>query len=192
MQQSSSQCTDCGAFPRRSLHHEEVYQSSALFERLRTSNFPANEKEIMHIRHTILPTVSNDILSIDFKITSLQEVIRLMEDEREWLINVQKKYSNLISLRRTLPSEIWSAIFVYTHVIRYNALYASNFVWQFSRVCLNWRNIALSLQLFWSTMCIRFPEKREADAQRLETVLQRSRQGLLDVSLSDGSDRADE
>ncbi|KAF8908383.1 hypothetical protein CPB85DRAFT_1436168 [Mucidula mucida] len=77
-----SPCTNCGAFPRRSLHHEEEYQSSVLLERLRTSNFPATDQEISHIRHTILPTISDDISSIDSKVASLHEVTGSRESMR--------------------------------------------------------------------------------------------------------------
>ncbi|KAF9019331.1 hypothetical protein BDZ89DRAFT_320835 [Hymenopellis radicata] len=78
MQHIPSQCTNCGAFTRRSLHHEEEYQSSVFLERLRTSNFPATDEQISHIRDTILPTVSDDISSIESKVASLHEVIRSM------------------------------------------------------------------------------------------------------------------
>ncbi|KAF9023495.1 hypothetical protein BDZ89DRAFT_156835 [Hymenopellis radicata] len=186
MPQTVSQCTNCGAFTGRSLHHEEEYQSSVL-ERLRTTNFPATDEEISHVRHTILPTVSDDISSITAKIASLHEAIRSMEEERERLKSVQKRYSNLISLHRTLPSEIWSEIFLYTlsSASDSNAFNASGSIWKLSHVCQRWRNVALSLRSFWSTMDLRFPKaaQREADVQRLETVIQRSRQGLLDVSL---------
>ncbi|KAF9043862.1 hypothetical protein BDZ89DRAFT_1059342 [Hymenopellis radicata] len=187
MPQIASKCTSCGDFPRRSLHHEENYRTSVLLERLRTSNFPATDEEISHIRHTLLPTVSDDISSIDSQVASLHEVIRSMEDERERLINVQKRYNNLVSLHRTLPLEIWSEIFLYTRssASDFNAFNASGPIWQLSHVCQRWRNVALSLHSFWSTMDLRFPKaaRREADVQRLETVIQRSRQGLLDVSL---------
>ncbi|KAF9032091.1 hypothetical protein BDZ89DRAFT_1063464 [Hymenopellis radicata] len=181
MQQIASQCTSCGAFPRRSLHHDEEYQSSVLLERLRTTNFPPTDEEISHVRHTILPTVSDDISSIESKLVSLREVITLMEEERERLINVQMKYNDLISLHRTLPLEIWSQIFLYTlsSASDSNAFDASGSIWRLSHVCQSWRNIALSLHSFWSTMDLRW------DVQRLEMVIQRSRQGLLDVSLSD-------
>ncbi|KAF9024342.1 hypothetical protein BDZ89DRAFT_1162288 [Hymenopellis radicata] len=155
-----SQCTNCGAFTRRSLHHEGEYQSSVLLERLRTTNFPATDEEISHIQLTILPTVSDDISSIDSKVASLHEVIRSMEEERERLINVQKKYNNLISLHRTLPSEIWSEIFMHTRsdFSDSNAFDASGSIWKLSHVCQRWRNIALSLRSFWSTMNLCFPE----------------------------------
>ncbi|KAF9026804.1 hypothetical protein BDZ89DRAFT_830236 [Hymenopellis radicata] len=189
MQQIASQCPNCGAFTRRSLHHEQDYQSSVLLERLRTSNFPATDEEISHVRHTILPTVCDDISSIDSKVASLHEVIRSMEEERERLINVRKKYSNLISLHRTLPLEIWSEIFLHmlSSTSTSNAFDASGSIWKLSHVCQRWRNIALSLHSCWSTMDICFPEaaQHEGDVQRLEAVIQRSRQGLLDVSLSD-------
>ncbi|KAF9031857.1 hypothetical protein BDZ89DRAFT_609474 [Hymenopellis radicata] len=188
MQQIASQCTNCGAFTRRSLQHEEEYQSSVLLERLRTSNFPAADEEISHVRHTILPTVSDDISSIESKLASLREVITSMEEERGRLITVQKRYNNLISLHRTLPLEIWSQIFLYTisNASDSNAFDASGSIWQLSHVCQRWRNVALSLHSFWSTMDIRFPKaaKHEGDVQ-LETVIQRSRQGSLHISLSD-------
>ncbi|KAF9049399.1 hypothetical protein BDZ89DRAFT_711625 [Hymenopellis radicata] len=193
MPQTLSQCTNCGAFTRRSLYYEEEYQSSVLLERLRTSNFPATDEEISHIRQNILPTVSDDISSIESRAASLHEVIRLMEKERERLISIQKKYNNLVSLHRALPSEIWSEIFLHTlsSASDYNAFDASGSIWQLSHVCQKWRNIALSLRSFWSTMDIRFPKaaQQEADVQRLETVIQRSRQGPLDILLSDTSDR---
>ncbi|KAF9026761.1 hypothetical protein BDZ89DRAFT_1067427 [Hymenopellis radicata] len=184
MPQTVSQCTNCGAFTRRSLHHEEEYQSSVLLERLRTSNLPATDEEISHIRHTILSTVSDEISCIDSKVATLHEVIRSMEDERQRLINVQKKYTNLISLHRTLPLEIWSEIFLYTlsSASDSNAFDASGSIWRLSHVCQSWRNVALSLHSFWSTMALRFPQAahHEGDVQRLETVIQRSRQGPLD------------
>ncbi len=190
MQQIESQCTNCGLFTRRSIHHEEKYQSSALLERLRTSNVPATDAEISHIRHTILPTVSGDIFSIDSKVASLHEVIRSMDEERGRLINVQKKYNNLISLHRTLPLEIWSEIFLYTikKPSDSNAFNASGPIWRLSHVCQRWRSIALSLHSFWSNMTIRFPEaaQHEGNVQCLEMVIQRSRQRLLNVSLRDG------
>ncbi|KAF9003477.1 hypothetical protein BDZ89DRAFT_1080973 [Hymenopellis radicata] len=189
MQHIASQCTNCGAFARRSLHHEEEYQSSVFLERLRTSNFPATDEEISHIRDTILPTVSDDISSIDSRVASLHQVIRSMEEERERLINVQTKYNNLVSLHRTLPLEIWSEIFLYTlsSASDSNAFDASGSIWKVSHVCQRWRNIALSLGSFWSTMIIQLPKaaQHEADVQRLETVIQRSRERLLDVSLRD-------
>ncbi|KAF9023481.1 hypothetical protein BDZ89DRAFT_156779 [Hymenopellis radicata] len=175
-------------------HHEEEYQGSVFLERLRTSNFPATDEEISHVRHTILPTVSDDISSIESKVASLREVIRSMGEERERLVNIQKRYNNLISLHRALPSEILSEVFLYT-LASYsysNAFDASGTIWQLSHVCQRWRNVALSLHSFWSTMEIRFPKaaQQEADVQRLETVLQRSLQGPLDVFLSeDLSDR---
>ncbi|KAF9045739.1 hypothetical protein BDZ89DRAFT_1058703, partial [Hymenopellis radicata] len=188
MQHITSQCTNCGTFTKRSLHHEEEYQSSVLLERLRTTNFPATDEEISHVRHTILSTVSDDISSIDSKIASLHEVIRSMEEERERLINVQKRYSNLISLHRTLPLEIWSEIFLYmlSSASAPNAFDASGSIWKLSHVCQRWRNITLSLHSCWSTMDIRFPQaaQHEGDVQCLEAVIQRSRQGILDVSLS--------
>ncbi|KAF9035430.1 hypothetical protein BDZ89DRAFT_1062216 [Hymenopellis radicata] len=189
MQQIPSQCTSCGAFPRWSLHHEEAYQSSVLLERLRTSNFAATDDEISHIRHTILPTVSDDISSIDSQVASLHEVITSMEEERERLKNVQKRYINLVSLHRTLPLEILSEIFLYTLSgdSDSNAFDASGSIWQLSHVCQRWRNVALSLHSFWSTMDIYFPQaaQHEGDVQRLEAVIQRSRQGPLDIYLSD-------
>ncbi|KAF9021672.1 hypothetical protein BDZ89DRAFT_1137818 [Hymenopellis radicata] len=189
MPRTVTQCTNCGAFTRRSLHHEEEYQSSVLLERLRTSNFPATDEEISHIRHTILPTVSYDIFSIDSKVASLHEVIRSMWEERERLINVHKRYSNLVSLHRALPLEIWSEIFLYTlsSASSYNTLKASGPIWRLSHVCQRWRNIALSLHSSWSTINICFPEaaQHEGDVYRLEAVLQRSRQRLLNISLSD-------
>ncbi|KAF9002215.1 hypothetical protein BDZ89DRAFT_666697 [Hymenopellis radicata] len=191
MLQTVSQCTNCGAFTRRSLHHEEEYQSSVLLERLRTSNLPATDEEISHIRHTILSTVSDEISSIDSKVASLHEAIRSMEEERESLKAVQKKYNNLVSLHRTLPSEIWSEIFLQTLSSRSdpNAFDASGSIWQLSHVCQRWRNVALSLRSFWTYVNLRFPKaaQQEADVQRLEVVLQRSRQGPLDVSLQSQS-----
>ncbi|KAF9026744.1 hypothetical protein BDZ89DRAFT_834767 [Hymenopellis radicata] len=188
MPQTVSQCTNCGAFTRRSLQYEEEYQSSVLLERLRTSNLPATDEEISHIRHTILSTVSDEISSIDSKVASLHEAIRSMEEERERLKTVQKKYTNLVSLHRTLPSEIWSEIFLHTlsSASDSNAFNACGFIWQFSHVCQRWRNVALSLRSFWSTMTLRLPEaaQHEADVQRLEAVIQRSHQGPLDVSLT--------
>ncbi|KAF9026750.1 hypothetical protein BDZ89DRAFT_834874 [Hymenopellis radicata] len=188
MQQIASQCTNCGAFTRRSLHHEEEYQSSVVLERLRTSNLPATDEEISHIRHTILSTVSDEISSIDSKVASLHEAIRSMEEERERLKTVQKKYTNLVSLHRTLPSEIWSEIFLHTlsSASDSNAFNVSGSIWQFSHVCQRWRNVALSLRSFWSTMTLRLPEaaQHEGDVQRLEAVIQRSHQGPLDVSLT--------
>ncbi|KAF9014371.1 hypothetical protein BDZ89DRAFT_1076706 [Hymenopellis radicata] len=187
MQQIASQCTSCSAFPRRSLHHEEGYQSSVPLERLRTTNFPATDEEISHIRHTILPTVSDDISSIESKLASLREVITSMEEERERLKNVQKRYSNLVSLHRTLPLEILSEVFLCTLPGDFipNAFDASEPIWQLSHVCQRWRNVALSLRSFWSTMFLRFPDaaQNEANVQRLETVIQRSRQGPLNVYL---------
>ncbi|KAF9035086.1 hypothetical protein BDZ89DRAFT_499638 [Hymenopellis radicata] len=189
MPQTVSQCTNCSAFIRRSLHHEEEYQSSVFLERLRTSNFPATDEEISHIRHTILPTVFDDISSIESKLTSLREVITSMEEERERLKNVRQKYNNLISLHRTLPSEIWSEIFMYTlsSALDSNAFNASGIMWRLSHVCQSWRNIALSLRSFWSTMHICLPKEaqQDGDVQRLETVLQRSRQGPLNLFFSD-------
>ncbi|KAF9024322.1 hypothetical protein BDZ89DRAFT_1136094 [Hymenopellis radicata] len=191
-----SQCANCGAFTRHSLHHEEEYQSSVLLERLRTSNFPASNEEISHIRHTILPTITDNISSIESKVASLREVITSMEEERGRLLNVQKKYNNLVSLHRTLPSEIWSEIFMHMRsrgCSDPNAFDASGPIWQLSHVCQKWRNIALSLRSFWSTMNLCFPEaaQHEGDVQRLEAVIQRSRQELLDVSLSYDSDLSD-
>ncbi|KAF9023483.1 hypothetical protein BDZ89DRAFT_156662 [Hymenopellis radicata] len=191
MQQIALQCTSCGAFTRRSLHYEEEYQSSVLLERLRTSNFPATDKEISHIRHTILPTVSDDISSIESQLVSLREAITSMEEERGRLINVQKKYNNLVSLHRTLPLEIWSEIFLYTvlsSASASNAFDASGSIWKLSHVCQRWRNVALSLHSCWSTMDLHFPKAahHEGDVQRLETVIQRSRQGPLDVTLKSG------
>ncbi|KAF9023484.1 hypothetical protein BDZ89DRAFT_1136671 [Hymenopellis radicata] len=188
MPQIAAQCTNCGAFTRRSFHYEEEYQSSVL-ERLRTSNFPATDEEISHVRHTILPTVSDDISSIESKIASLHKVMRSMEEERERLINVQKRYHNLVSLHRTLPSEIWSEIFLYTlsSASDLNAFNASGSIWQLSHVSRRWRSIALSLGSFWSTMDIRFPKvaQQDGDVQRLETIIHRSRERPLDISLSD-------
>ncbi|KAF8915173.1 hypothetical protein CPB85DRAFT_438975 [Mucidula mucida] len=187
MQQIASQCANCGLFARRSLHHEEEYQSSVLLERLRTSNFPATDEEITHIRHTILPTVSDDISSIESKVASLHVVIRSMEEERERLKKFQDKYTSLISSHRTLPLEILSEIFLCTIPNSYvaNAFDASGPMWQLSHVCQRWRNVALSLRPFWSTVFLRFPRAAqcEGDVQRLQTVLQRTRQRLLDVSL---------
>ncbi|KAF9026148.1 hypothetical protein BDZ89DRAFT_1067817 [Hymenopellis radicata] len=189
MQKITSQCANCGAFTRRSVHHEEEYQTSVLLERLRATNFPPTDEEISHVRHTILPTVSDDISSIESKLASLRGVITSMEEERERLKNVQKRYSNLVSLHRTLPLEILSEIFLYTLPgdSDSNAFDASGSIWQLSHVCQRWRNVALSLHSFWSTMDINFPQaaQHEGDVQRLEAVIQRSRQGLLDVSLSD-------
>ncbi|KAF9001040.1 hypothetical protein BDZ89DRAFT_1246090 [Hymenopellis radicata] len=187
MQQIASECSSYGAFTRRSLHHEEEYQSSVLLELLRTTNFPATDEQISHIRHTVLPTISDDMSSIDSKVASLHQAIRSMEEERERLMNIQKKYSNLISLHRTLPSEIWSKIFLYTSPRMFNAFNASGSIWKLSHVCQRWRNIALSLHSFWSTIKLCLPQEaqQEADVRCLEAVLQRSRQGPLDVSLSE-------
>ncbi|KAF9024714.1 hypothetical protein BDZ89DRAFT_1135854 [Hymenopellis radicata] len=122
--------------------------------------------------------------SIDSKVASLREALRSMEEERERLTRVHRKYSNLISLHRAFPSEIWSEIFLYTlsSASDFNAFDASGSIWQLSHVCQRWRNVALSLHSFWSAMDIRFPQgaQQEADVQRLETVIQRSRQGPLD------------
>ncbi|KAF9023494.1 hypothetical protein BDZ89DRAFT_1162711 [Hymenopellis radicata] len=188
MQQIASQCTNCGAFTRRSFHHEEEYQSSVLLERLRTSNLPATDEEISHIRHTILPTVTDDISSIESKLASLREVITSMEEERERLKNVQKRYSNLVSLHRTLPSEIWSEVFLYAVCIYSNAFNASRPMWQLSHVCQRWRNVSLSIPSFWSNIEIDFRDaaQKEANVQLLETVIQRSRQGPLNVYLISG------
>ncbi|KAF9035391.1 hypothetical protein BDZ89DRAFT_1062167 [Hymenopellis radicata] len=188
MQKITSQCTNCGAFTRQSLHHEEEYQTSVLLERLRTTNFPPTDEEISHVRQTILPTVSDDISSIESKLASLREVITSMEEERERLKNVQRRYSNLISLHRALPLEILEEIFLCTHSSRHftsNAFDASGSIWKLSHVCQKWRNIALSLRSFWSTLNICFPKaaQHETDVERLETVIQRSRERLLDVSL---------
>ncbi|KAF9023492.1 hypothetical protein BDZ89DRAFT_1069859 [Hymenopellis radicata] len=138
----------------------------------------------------MLPTVSDDISSIESKLASLREVITSMEEERERLLNVRKRYNNLISLHRTLPSEIWLEVFLYT-LSSYsdsNAFDASGTIWKLSHVCQRWRNVALSLHSFWSTVEIRFPKaaQQEADVQRLETVIQRSRQGPLDITLKSG------
>ncbi|KAF8908362.1 hypothetical protein CPB85DRAFT_1309915 [Mucidula mucida] len=112
-----------------------------------------------------------------------------MEGERARLIDVQKRYTNLVSLHRTLPSEIWSEIFLWTlwGAFDDNAFDASGFIWQLSHVCQRWRNIALALTSFWSALEIQFPvmAQREGDVKRLETVIQRSHQGLLHVSFSD-------
>ncbi|KAF9023474.1 hypothetical protein BDZ89DRAFT_1041623 [Hymenopellis radicata] len=75
---------------------EEEYQSSVLLERLRTSNFAATDEEISHVRHTILPTVSDDISSIDSKLASLHEVIRSMEEERERLKTSRRRIIDIV------------------------------------------------------------------------------------------------
>ncbi|KAF8908391.1 hypothetical protein CPB85DRAFT_791012 [Mucidula mucida] len=195
MQNITSQCTGCGLFERRSLHHEEQYQSSGPLERLRTSNLAATDEEMFHVQRTILPTISDDISSIDFKLAALQKVITSMEKEREKLHNVQKKYSSLITLHRALPVEIISKIFLDTlsNGVDFNAFHTSGPIWQLSHVCQRWRNVALSLRSFWSTMLIRFPEaaQHEGNVQRLETIIQRSLHGPLDLSLiGDCSDQS--
>ncbi len=158
-----------------------------LLERLRTSNSPPTDQEISHIRHKLLPTVSDDLSSIDFQLASIHEVVRAMEEERERLINIRKKYSNLLSLHRALPMEIWSNIFLYTisGSSDRKTLVASGSIWQLSHVCRRWRNIALSLRSFWSNIYISFPEaaQHEGEVQRLQTVMKRSRQGLLNITL---------
>ncbi|KAF8890868.1 hypothetical protein CPB85DRAFT_1332765 [Mucidula mucida] len=192
MQHIASQCSNCGAFTRRSHYHEEEYQSSVLLEQLRNSNLPATDQVFTHIRHTILPTVSDDISSVDSKLASLRKVIRSMETEREALISVQNKYNNLISLYLTLPSEIWSEIFLHT-LSSYpvsNAFDASESIWQLSHVCQRWLNVALSLQSFWSTMTIPFPERAQCEAD-VECWGQLSSVPVKDVSLSDGWDEFD-
>ncbi|KAF8908390.1 hypothetical protein CPB85DRAFT_791028 [Mucidula mucida] len=195
MQNITSQCTGCGLFERRSLHHEEEYQSSGPFERLRTSNLAATDEEIFHVQRTILPTISDDISSIDAKLAALRKVIPSMEEEREALQQVQKKYSSLITLHRALPVEILSKIFLDTlpYSLYINAFDASEPIWQLSHVCQRWRNVVLSLRSLWSTMVICFPEaaQHEGHVQRLEAIIQRSLHGPLDLSLiGDCSDQS--
>ncbi|KAF8890875.1 hypothetical protein CPB85DRAFT_1441115 [Mucidula mucida] len=99
-------------------------------------------------------------------------------------------YKNSAFLQRLRTSNVPATdqpLYTLSSPADFNAFDASGSIWQLSHVCQIWRNVALSLQSFWSTMDVYFPEaaQSKADVERLKAVIQRSRQGLLSVALND-------
>ncbi len=99
-------------------------------------------------------------------------------------------YKNSAFLQRLRTSNVPATdqpLYTLSSPADFNAFDASGSIWQLSHVCQRWRNVALSLQSFWSTMDVYFPEaaQSKADVERLKAGIQRSRQGLLSVALND-------
>ncbi|KAF9030419.1 hypothetical protein BDZ89DRAFT_1064612 [Hymenopellis radicata] len=65
-----SNCSPCGALPRRSVLLERHDQTAIPFHRLSVSNLPPTDLEVSDIQTTILPVLDQDILSVDAAIWS--------------------------------------------------------------------------------------------------------------------------
>ncbi|KAF9032090.1 hypothetical protein BDZ89DRAFT_595812 [Hymenopellis radicata] len=182
-----TQCTNC-AFTRRSLHHQDEYQSSVLLERLRTTNFPPTDEEISHVRHTILPTVSttyhpsnpNSYPSGGHHVAGgrAEEVEKRPEAvQQPRFLASRASLGNLVGNLSIHTS--WRLRFKRFRRVGVH-MAAQPRLPEMAKCCF-------VLHSFWSTMDIYFPEaaQHEGDVQRLEAVIQRSHQGLLDVSLND-------
>ncbi|KAF9035319.1 hypothetical protein BDZ89DRAFT_487429 [Hymenopellis radicata] len=180
----------CGALPRRSARLERQDQAAIPFHRLSMSNLPPTDRELSDIQTTILPTLDQDILSVDAAVTAARIALESLEQEQDALVNMKQNYESIISTRRRIPPEIWSEIFLYGHFLDLDRdevfHWPSRTIWQLSQVCQTWRNLALSLHSCWSSIVLKFPLLRSAserDVELLAFVLERSHQHLLDITL---------
>ncbi|KAF9014390.1 hypothetical protein BDZ89DRAFT_1076733 [Hymenopellis radicata] len=182
---SSSQCPQCGPLPQKSLHYELEYHTSVPLQRLRASNLPATDEEIAHVQTTFISNIHRDRVCLEAKFAVLSRVAASMKEECDALRSLENKYQDLLSSRRALPHELLSNIFLYARFYDYDfdCLKPSGIIWQLSHVCRAWRDVALSLDAFWSRIAMTFDNRAhtEKTVQLLQFVLSRSK--LLDINL---------
>ncbi|KAF9014628.1 hypothetical protein BDZ89DRAFT_444063 [Hymenopellis radicata] len=182
---SSSRCPQCGPFPQKSLHYDHQYYTSVPLQRLRASNLPATDEEIAHVQTTFISDIHCDRVCLETRFAVLSCVVACMKEECDALRTLEKKYQGLVSSRRALPHELWSDIFLYTRSDNhdFNCLKPSGIIWQLSHVCRTWRDVALSLDAFWSRITMTFGNRAHTEkvVQLLQFVLSRSK--LLDINL---------
>ncbi|KAF8901093.1 hypothetical protein CPB85DRAFT_1324319 [Mucidula mucida] len=187
-----SNCSSCGAqLPQRSTRLERHIQTFVPFHCLSVSNLPPTELELSKIQTAILPPLDQDIVVVDSAITAARLALESLEQERDALKSIKRDFENIISVRRRIPPEIWSEIFLYgdswhdrdpDEVIDWT----SRIIWQLRQVCQTWRKLALSLHSCWSVMVLRFSERwpaSEKDVELTSFVLECSRPHLLDITL---------
>ncbi|KAF9035373.1 hypothetical protein BDZ89DRAFT_1062144 [Hymenopellis radicata] len=168
-----SNCSPCGALPRRSARLERQDQTAIPFHHLSVSNLPPTDRELSDIQTTILPALDQDILAVDSDaaVTTAPLALESLEQERDALKNMKQNYENIISTRRRIPQR---SVFDWP----------SRTIWQLSQVCQTWRNLAFSLHSCWSSIALKFPLLRSAserDVELLAFVLERSHQHALDI-----------
>ncbi len=179
-------CPRCGPFPQKSFHYDHEFHTSPSLKRLSSSNVQATDEEIAHVKTTFLSDIHRDRLSLESRLAALSRIVASMKEECDALRTVENNYQCLVSARRALPHELWSDIFLYARSDEpddFDCIEPSGVIWRLSHVCKAWRDVALSLDSFWSRLSMSLGDcvYTEQTVQVLQLVLSRSK--LLDVNL---------
>ncbi len=119
--------------------------------------FKQQMKEIAHVKITFLSDIHCDCLSLESRLAALSRIVASMKEECNALRTVENNYQCLVSAHRALPHKLWSDIFLYARSDEpdyFDCREPSGVIWRLSHVCQAWRNIALSLDSFWSRLSI--------------------------------------
>ncbi|KAK7461320.1 hypothetical protein VKT23_008499 [Stygiomarasmius scandens] len=138
------------------------------------------------------------ILIHDDKISRLEQILNILQLQRDRLQDYARQQESLLAPIRKLPVEILTQIFSLCHLdsgygleIRQGVQKGETVkspILALSHVCSHWRTVSISRPLLWSSISIDFERLEDDDAERLQSLiglyLDRSRRAFLNIRMT--------
>ena len=122
------------------------------------TNFIPSDEELDHIKNSILPVPTAKLADLDVEINRIKEIYSNLMEQRQVLLAEIEGYHNLISPARRAPIEVLQEIFLHTLPTSHNALMDPHECpLLLTRICSEWRRIALSTPQLWSSIHVPVP-----------------------------------
>jgi hypothetical protein len=147
---STAGCPDCGCSPK----HGIAIPSSPVPTLLHTHVAPSpSEAELIQ---STLSHVHSSISEIDQEIDRVQAILDLLKNKRGDLQIFADRHGALLAPVRRLPPELLAEVFV--HCLPSQQIVATmagkRSILRPSHVCQHWRNVAVSTQRLWTSICV--------------------------------------
>ncbi|KAJ7903900.1 hypothetical protein B0H13DRAFT_2274773 [Mycena leptocephala] len=177
--QMPSLCSTCGA---ALISTRDAFKLSlttdpwtlASLTQLSSTNEPPLEPELSVIR-PIVEKTSARLATLNAEILRLKDRLRELEDERTLLVGFHAQNTRIISPMRRTSTEILGEIISWTLPDLYDILDPEGCPWVLTRVCGNWRAVALSKPSFWSLIVIDFSHRTQYPRELIRLQLTRAR-----------------
>ncbi|KAF4612935.1 hypothetical protein D9613_011084 [Agrocybe pediades] len=129
-------------------------ESDPEIARLLQSNLPPNDATTLKL-NTLLTELHNESAPMEAEILRLQGMIRDLEAKTAVAQHSIHRCHTILSVTRRVPDDIWHEIFYHCLPLRRGStMHLTDAPLLLTRVCSNWRRLALSFPRLWSSFYI--------------------------------------
>ncbi|KAJ3527443.1 hypothetical protein NMY22_g9788 [Coprinellus aureogranulatus] len=167
-----------------------VHPSSPFSRELKCNNpLPQSEAELLD---SLLKAQNSELSTLDSEIQQLQQALDTCRARQRKLGDAVQAHKSLLSPIRRLPEELLQQIFLLCRTAhRMPLLSQDEAPLLLTRICRDWRNLALSTPALWDSIHIPIPynfaeEQIQFHLRRAERWLDMAKQSPLSISLYSG------